>query len=484
MINYKIISKILGILLFFECFMLLVCSLFPVFFGESDLVPFLLSAGITFVVALGLFLYGRNANKKVNRKDGYIIVTLSWTLFTLLGMLPFLIGRYTDSVANAFLETMSGFTTTGATIFDNIESLPHGILFWRSLTQWFGGLGIVFFTIAVLPVFGTGGMKLFAAETTGPTHSKIHPRLDVTAKWIWTVYLTITVLHCLLLLAGDLPWFDSLCTSLSTAATGGYSVKQSSLAAYNSPYVEYVTTLFMLISGVNLTLFYMAVMKRKPIRLFKDTEFRWYLGIYSLFTLFITVALLLSTSMGLEQCFRLASFQVASIQTTTGFGTADYMMWPSCTWLVLSMAMIVGACAGSTSGAMKVIRITMLFKIVKNQFMHMLHPNAVLPLRINGVVISNEIKNTLLAFFFTYVGLIMLGWLFMLSVGVGFMESFSITVSSLGNVGPGLGNVGPAYTWSHLPDAAKWGCAILMLVGRLELFSVLLLFSPGFWKTR
>ncbi len=484
MINYKIISKILGILLFFECFMLLACSLFPVFFGESDLIPFLLSAGITFVVALGLFLYGRNANKKVNRKDGYIIVTLSWTLFTLLGMLPFLIGRYTDSVANAFLETMSGFTTTGATILDNIESLPHGILFWRSLTQWFGGLGIVFFTIAVLPIFGTGGMKLFAAETTGPTHSKIHPRLDVTAKWIWTVYLTITVLHCLLLLAGDLPWFDSLCTALSTAATGGYSVKQSSLAAYNSPYIEYVTTLFMLISGVNLTLFYMAVMKRKPIRLFKDTEFRWYLGSYFLFTLFITAALLLSTPMGLEQCFRLASFQVASLQTTTGFGTADYMLWPSCTWLVLIMAMIVGACAGSTSGAMKVIRITMLFKIVKNQFMHMLHPNAVLPLRINGMVISNEIKNTLLAFFFTYTGLIMLGWLFMLSVGVGFMEGFSITVSSLGNVGPGLGNVGPAYTWSHLPEAAKWGCSILMLVGRLELFSVLLLFSPGFWKIR
>lgn len=482
MINQKIIAKILGILLFLEALFLLGCSLFPIFYGESDLIPFLASAGITCAAGLILFFYGRNANKKVNRKDGYIIVTLSWIMFTTFGMLPFLIGNYVENVTNAFFETMSGFTTTGATILDNIESLPHGILFWRSLTQWFGGLGIVFFTIAVLPIFGSGGIKMFAAETTGPTHSKLHPRLDVTAKWIWSIYLTITLVETALLLAGDMPWFDSICTAMSTAATGGYSVKQSSLAAYNSPYIEYVVTIFMLISGVNFTLLYLAILKRQPIKLLKDTEFKWYLGSYSLFTLFITIALLTTTSMGLEKCFRLAAFQVASLQTTTGFGTADYMLWPSCTWLVLIIAMMVGACAGSTTGAMKSIRLAMLFKIVRNQFMHMLHPNAVLPLRINGVVISNEIKTTLLAFFFTYIGIILLGWLFMLTLGVGFMESFSITVSSLGNCGPGLGYCGPAYSWNNLPDAAKWGCSIMMLIGRLELFSVLLLLSPGFWK--
>lgn len=482
MINYKIVAKILGILLFLEALILLGCSLFPICYGENDLIPFLASAGITLFIGLLFFLVGHNADKKVNRKDGYIIVTFAWTLFTALGMLPFLIGHYTDSVANAFFETMSGFTTTGATILDNIESLPHGILFWRSLTQWFGGLGIVFFTIAVLPIFGSGGLKLFAAETTGPTHSKLHPRLDVTAKWIWTVYLTSTLAHTALLIAGDMPWFDSICTAMSTAATGGYSVKQSSIAAYNSPYIEYITTLFMLISGVNFTLLYMAILKRKPVKLLKDTEFRWYMGSYSIFTIFITIALLVSTSMGLEQSFRLASFQVATAQTTTGFGTADYMQWPACTWLVLYIAMLVGACAGSTSGAMKSIRLAMLVKIVKNQFRHMLHPNAVLPLRINGVVISNEIKTTLLAFFFTYMGIILLGWLYMLTIGVEFMEGFGITVSSLSNVGPGLGNCGPAYSWNGLPEAAKWGCSALMLIGRLELFSVLLLFSPSFWK--
>ena len=482
MSQYRIVRQSLDILLCLDAILLLGCSLFPLCLGESDLVAFLVSGGLTLVVGLVLFLLGRGADKKVNRKDGYIIVTFSWVLFATFGMLPFLVGRYTDSVANAFLETMSGFTTTGATIFDDIESLPHGILFWRSLTQWFGGLGIVFFTIAVLPIFGSGGMKLFAAETTGPTHSKLHPRLDVTGKWIWTIYLIITITHAALLVLGDMPLFDSVCTAMSTAATGGLSVKQSSIEAYHSPYIEYITTLFMLISGLNFTLLYVAILKRKPVRLLKDTEFRWYVGSYSAFTLFVTVALLVATPMGLEQSFRLAAFQVASLQTTTGFVTTDYMMWPSCTWLVLCIAMIVGACAGSTSGAIKSIRLAMLCKIVRNQFRHMLHPNAVLPLRINGVVIPEEIKATLLAFFFTYMGILLLGWLYMLSVGVGFMEGFGITVSSLGNVGPGLGSVGPAYSWNSLPDAAKWGCSVLMLIGRLELFSVLLLFSPSFWR--
>lgn len=482
MINLKIVLKILGILLSIEAAFLLGCAAFPLYYGENDLVPFVVSAGITAFIGLILFFAGKNASNKISRKDGYIIVTLSWLSFTTLGMLPYVIGNYTQSIANAFFETMSGFTTTGATILDNIESLPHGILFWRSLTQWLGGLGIVFFTIAVLPIFGSGGIKMFAAETTGPTHSKLHPRLDVTAKWIWTIYLTITILETILLLAGDMPWFDSICTSLSTAATGGYSVRQDSIAAYNSPYIEYIVTIFMFLSGINFTLLYVAILKRQPVKLLKDLEFRWYIGSVGLFIAFITIALMLSTSMDLEKCFRWAAFQLVSLQTTTGFGTADYMLWPSCTWLVLCFAMIIGACAGSTTGAIKCIRIAMLFKIVKNQFKHMLHPNAVLPLRVNGIVIQAEVKNSLLAFFFVYIIIFLFGWLYMLIVGVNFMEALSVTLSSLGNVGPGLGTYGPAYTWNALPDAAKWGCSALMLIGRLEIFSVLLILSPDFWK--
>ncbi len=482
MINLKIVLKISGILLSIEALFLLGCSIFPFYYKENDLIPFVISAGITALTGLTLFIAGKNASNKISRKDGYIIVTLSWLSFTALGMLPYVIGDYTPNIAHAFFETMSGFTTTGATIFDNIESLPHGILFWRSLTQWLGGLGIVFFTIAVLPVFGSGGIKMFAAETTGPTRSKLHPRLDVTAKWIWTIYLTITILETLLLMAGDMPWFDSICTSLSTAATGGYSVRQNSIAAYSSPYIEYVIAIFMFLSGINFTLLYVAVLKKQPVKLLKDLEFRWYLGSAGSFIAFITIVLMLSTSMSFEQCFRTASFQVISIQTTTGFGTTDYMLWPSCTWLILCFAMIIGACAGSTTGAVKCIRIAMFFKIVKNQFKHMLHPNAVLPLRVNGIVIQTEVKNSLLAFFFVYIIIFLLGWLYIILTGVDFTEAFSISLSSLGNVGPGLGKYGPAYTWSTLPDAAKWGCTALMLIGRLEIFSVLLILSPGFWK--
>lgn len=484
MINHKIVLKILGILLFIEAFFLAACSIFSICYHEDDLLPFLASAGFTVIAASLLVFFGRNAPTKVNRKDGYLIVTTSWLGFTLFGMLPFYIGGYTDSITNAFFETMSGFTTTGATIFDNIESLPHGILFWRSLTQWFGGLGIVFFTIAVLPIFGSGGLKLFAAETTGPTHNKIHPRIEVTAQWIWSIYLIITVIESILLIAGDMPVFDSICTSLSTAATGGYSVKQNSIAAYNSPYIEYVVLVFMLLSGINFTLLYFSVLKGRVLKLFHDVEFRWYMGTFTGFTAFIMIALLMSSDLTVEECFRYAAFQVATVQTTSGFATADYMLWPSCTWIVLCIAMMVGACAGSTTGAMKCIRVAMLAKIVKNHFKRMIHPNAVLPLRINGVVIPQEVKNTLLAFFCVYIAILFIGWIYMLCWGVGFMESFGITVSSLSNVGPGLGSVGPAYSWNQLPDAAKWGCSALMLVGRLELFSVLLIFSPGFWRKR
>ncbi len=482
MINYRIIAKILGILLYIEAILLLGCTLFSIGYRENDLVPFLISAGITVVAATLLYISGRKAPKKVNRKDGYLIVTASWLTFTLFGMLPYLLGGYVDGVTNAFFETMSGFTTTGSSIMDNIESQPHGILFWRSLTQWLGGLGIVFFTIAILPVFGSGGLKLFAAETTGPTHSKTHPRIEMTAKWIWSIYLTLTIVLTVLLIAGDMPIFDSVCTALCTTATGGMSVRQSSIATYASPYIEYIISLFMIISGINFALLYVSIIKGRIRRLFKDLEFKWYIGSMIIFILFVTVALLASSDQAPEECFRLALFQVSSLQTTTGFVTADYMFWPSCTWLVLCITMIFGGCAGSTSGAMKCIRFALLYQVIRNHLRRMTHPNAVLPVRFNETIISSDVKNSLLAFVCVYAGLILVGWVYMLCIGIDFMESFGIVVSSLGNVGPGLGSTSPAYSWNHLPDAAKWGCSALMLIGRLELFSVLLLFSSGFWK--
>lgn len=472
----------MGFLFFIETGFLILCSLLAVYYQESDVSAFLTSAAITAGAGIISSLFGKNAEKKISRRDGYVVVTFAWVFFSLFGMLPFYISGYIPRITDAFFETMSGFTTTGASILDNIESLPHGLLFWRSMTQWIGGLGIVFFTIAVLPVFGVGGVQLFAAEATGPTHDKVHPRIGVTAKWIWTIYLGLTITEIFLLLFGGMNLFDSVCHSLTTTATGGYSTKQNSIAAFNSPYIEYVITLFMFLAGINFTLLYLLFLKGNFKRLFNDTEFHWYVGTVAFFTIFTTTTLIWTSPMGLEESFRKAIFQVVSLQTTTGFISADYMTWVPVLWTLLCIVMLFGACAGSTTGGMKCIRIAIMNRVAKNEFKHIIHPNAILPVRINRQIISPATKSTVLAFTFLYIAIILIGWIVLMLFGVGFEEAFSVVISSLGNVGPGIGKCGPAYSWSGLSDAAKWTSAILMLVGRLELFTVLLLFTPGFWK--
>lgn len=462
--------------------MLLFCSAFGFYYHEDDNVAFTIAGGISILVG-GLFsCLGRKAEKRFSRRDGYIIVSTSWIVFSLVGMLPYIISGYIPSVTDAFFETMSGFTTTGASILNNIESLPHGLLFWRSMTQWIGGLGIIFFTIAVLPIFGANGVQLFAAEATGPKHDKVHPRIEVTAKWIWSIYLGLTVVQVFLLSQGGMGWFDSVCHSLTTTATGGYSTRQASIAAYNSPYIEYVTILFMFLSGINFTLLFFLLFKGRVHKLLKDTEFRWYTGIVLSFTLVIAAVLAVQRGGDLEGSFREALFQVVSVQTTTGFMSADYTLWPPVLWFLISLLMYAGACAGSTSGAFKCIRIAMLFKLVRNEFLRIVHPNAIIPLRISGQVIHSKAKITLLAFFALYVGVVIGGWGIMVALGLDMTDAYGVVVTSVSNVGPALGSYGPAYSWAHMPDAAKWFSSFLMLIGRLELFSVLLLFTPGFWK--
>lgn len=484
MINAKIIYRILGTLLYIEAALLLACTLFPVCYGEDDLTGFLCSVAVTAAAGSLLVFLGRGAGRQISRKDGYVIVSVSWVVFSLFGMLPFYLSGYIPDVTNAFFETMSGFTTTGSSILDDIEALPHGLLFWRSMTQWIGGLGIVFFTIAVLPIFGSGGIQMFAAEATGPTYNKLHPRIGVTAQWIWSLYLGLTVTECALLCLGGMDLFDSVCHALTTTATGGYSTKQASIAAFHSPYIEYVIILFMFLSGINFTLLFFFLLKGKPGKLFRDMEFRWYVGTVVSFTAFIVLVLTFNGAPDIEKSFREALFQVVSIQTTTGYASADYMLWPPVAWLLISIIMLFGACAGSTSGAVKCVRIAILAQIVKNQFKRILHPNAVLPIRINRNVMPVGTQSTLLAFIIVYIAAVFIGWLLVMLTGVEFMEAYGVVVSSISNVGPGLGAYGPAYSWNALPDAAKWICAALMLIGRLELFSVLLLFTSAFWKKR
>lgn len=481
MINTKMIYRILGFLLLIETAMLMCCAGVSLFYKEGDLNSFLLSSAITVCVGVIMLAIGKGAEKSLNRRDGYVVVSAAWVAFSLFGMLPYYIGGYIPSVTDAFFETMSGFSSTGATILNNIESMPHGILFWRAMTQWIGGLGIVFFTIAVLPIFGMGGIQVFAAEASGPTHDKVHPRIGVTAKWIWGIYAGMTGTLIVLLVFGGMGIFDSICHAFTTTSTGGFSNKQASIEHYHSPYIDYVISVFMFLSGVNFTLL-LLMFNGKIKKFIHDAELKFYFICVALFTLFITGWLYRTGGMGIEEAFRKSLFQVISLQTSTGFATTDYMLWPSVLWGCLIIVMIIGACAGSTTGGLKCIRMVILFKVARNEFKHILHPNAILPVRVNKQVISPSIQSTVLAFTFLYAVIAIISTLVMMGFGVGFLESIGTVISSMGNMGPGLGECGPAYSWSALPDAAKWLLSFLMLLGRLELFTVLLLFSSDFWK--
>lgn len=481
MINFKTIIRIIGILLLLETVMFLCCSGVSYYYGEGDLPAFWKAGAITAGIGLFLAAFGRGGDRQLTRRDGYVLVSFAWVAFSLFGMLPFYIGGYIPNVTDAFFETMSGFSSTGATILNNIESLPHGILFWRSMTQWIGGLGIIMFTIAILPIFGVSGLQVFAAEASGPTHDKVHPRIGITAKWIWSIYAGITLILVALLMFGGMNWFDSVCHAFATTGTGGFSTKQASVAYYNSPYIEYVISIFMFISGINFTLLLLFV-NRKFRKFIGNAELKFYFTSVVFFTAIIAIVLYYTSPMGAEESFRKSLFQVISLHTSTGFATDDYMKWTPVLWGLLTIIMLMGACAGSTTGGLKCIRLVILTKVSRNEFKHILHPNAVLPVRVNKQVISPSIVSTVLAFCFLYMIIITISVLLMLAMGVGFEESIGCVFSSIGNMGPGLGETGPAYSWSALPIAAKWLMAFLMLLGRLELFTVLLLFTPDFWK--
>ena len=481
MINFKTIIRIIGILLLLETVMFLVCSSVSFYYRESDMLDFWKAGGITAGIGLLLAALGKGGERQLTRRDGYVLVSFAWVAFSLFGMLPFYIGGYIPDIADAFFETMSGFSSTGATILDDIESLPHGILFWRSMTQWIGGLGIIMFTIAVLPIFGVSGLQVFAAEASGPTHDKVHPRIGITAKWIWSIYTGITTLLVCLLMLGGMDWFDSICHAFATTGTGGFSTKQASVAYYNSPYIEYVISIFMFISGINFTLVLLFV-NRKFKKFISNAELKFYFSSVVFFTAVIAIAPYYTSPMGMEESFRKSLFQVISLHTSTGFATDDYMQWSPVLWGLLTIIMLMGACAGSTTGGLKCIRMVILTKVSRNEFKHILHPNAILPVRINKQVISSSIVSTVLAFCFIYITIIVISTLLMMTMGVGAEESIGCVISSIGNMGPGLGETGPAYSWNALPDAAKWLLSLLMLLGRLELFTVLLLFTPDFWK--
>ena len=483
MINTKIIYKILGTLLFIEVSLMLWCLIVAFFYHEDDVPAFIISIIVTALGGIVLKYLGHNADNNLSRRDAYFVVSLAWVVFSLFGTMPYIIGGYISNFTDAFFETMSGFSTTGATILSDVEVLPHGILFWRSLTQWIGGLGIVFFTIALLPSMVGGSTKIFAAEATGPIRTKLHPRLSMSAKWLWAVYITITLacMGCYLLCGMD--WYEAINFAMTSAATGGFAIYNDSIQHFHSPMIEYVSTFFCFISGVSFTLLYFSAAKLKFRELFRNTEFRFYFLSVAVCSLCIMYTLMMQCGYEMERAFRSALFQVVSFITTTGYFNDDAGAWPHLTWVVLALCMFSGACSGSTSGGLKSIRLVMLLKIVSNEFRQILHPTAVLPLKINAINVPQQKRVTLLAFLVCYLMLVAVMTFVMVMFGIEGADAISITFSSIGNVGPALGSsIGPIMSWDGLPDAAKWLSAIMMLIGRLEIFSVLIIFTPAFWK--
>ena len=436
MVNFRIISKIIGSLLFLESFFMAICLAMAFSFHEDDVMAFMTSTLMTFGSGCIFMFFGHEAENSLSRRDAYVVVTLTWVVFSFFGMFPFLIHGSVPSVTDAYFETMSGFTTTGATVIDDVESLPHGLLFWRSLMQWIGGLGIVFFTIAILPSLVGGSVRVFAAEATGPMRSKMHPRLSTSAKWIWSIYLLLTIACGLSFWLAGMEWFDATNYSMSTTATGGFSTHNGTIFLA-SPLIEYLAILFQFLAGINFTLLYVSS----------------------------------------------ALFQVVSFITTTGLSNMDAGTWPHITWAILGVLMFMGACAGSTTGGFKSIRVMMLFKVLRNEFRHIIHPNAVLPVKMNGQSIPQSRLTTLLAFFTIYVIALALTTIIMMESGVDITNAATISISLISNVGAGLDtNIGPQMSWADLSIGVKWLCSFLMLVGRLEIIAVLVLFTRAFWK--
>lgn len=478
----QIIKLISLLLLVIAGFMLMPASI-AFFYNEIDaLQGFLVAVIVMFSISvLMLYLLRHKKVATLTTRDGFIFVSLTWVIASLFGSLPFYISEAIPSFTDAFFETISGFSTTGASILTNIEALPRSLAFWRSMTHWLGGMGIVVMTVAIFPILGIGGLQLIKAEAPGPTVDRITPRIAETAKLLWMIYIGFTVVETLLLMLGGLNLFDALTHTFGTLATGGFSVKNLSIGHYNSAYIDGVVTLFMIIAGINFTLHYRLLTgNSKPLLV--NTEFKTYVSIFIIATTIIAFSLYKEVYTSLGTCFRYASFQAAAILTTTGYTTADFEQWPFLAQSVLFMLMFVGGCSGSTGGGMKVLRIVTLFKTAFNEMKQLIHPRGIFSLRISGRVIKKDLAYAIAGFFFLYIAML-LAITFVVSIAGGdILTSIATALATVGNIGPGFGKIGPAENYAFYPDFVKWILSFAMLAGRLELYTVIVLFTPAFWR--
>ncbi len=480
--NTPVIFNVLGILLMLNGAFMLSCLPFSLYYRSGDHWPILLSALITLVFGSALWLFNRKIeNKELRKRDGYLVVAFGWITMSLFGTLPYMFSGVFTSFADAIFETMSGFSTTGATVLTNIEATPEGILFWRSLTQWIGGMGIIVLTIAILPLLGIGGMQLFVAEAPGISPDKLQPRIKETAKRLWLIYVALTGTVFILLWIEGMSFFDAICHSLTTMASGGFSPKNASIAAFDSPLIHYTIIVFMFLAGTNFTMIYFALHYDFK-KVLKNEEFKAYSFVVAVATLIVCLSIFFNGHGTLEKSFRDALFQVVSVITTTGYITYDYTAWSPFITILFLIMMFLGASAGSTSGGVKIVRHLILIKNSVLELKRLLHPAAILPVRFNDAAVNRDITFNILAFIMIYISIFALGSAIMGFIGTDFQTAIGSTAACLGNVGPAIGSVGPVYNFAHIPTVGKWFLAFLMLLGRLELFTVLILFTPYFWR--
>ena len=484
----------LGLLLLFNATAMLICTLLSASLDDGATSGLFISTLITAGIALLLLIITRKRRREIRMRDGYLTVVLGWLCMVLFGTFPYLLTESLASYPDAFFETMSGFTATGATIIQDIEALPKSIILWRSLTHWLGGMGIIVLAVAILPLLGIGGVQLFSAEATGIGGDKLHPRISHTAKRLWYISVGFTALETLMLSLAGMSVFDAINHSMSTMASGGFSTKNDSLAYWNNnPMIQYIVTLFMFLAGTNFVLIYFGL-KGKLERIWQDNEFRWYFGIIVFFTMITFVGIytninLPSTAVDhpqilgpFESSFRHALFQVVAILTTTGFVTADFAGWTPFLTMLFFGLFFMGGSSGSTAGGIKVIRHLVMIKNAFLEFRRALHPNAIVSLHLNHVSVQQTLVYRILGFFILYMLLFMVGAFVLSLFGLDFLSSIGASAASLGNVGPSLGDFGPVSTYASMPIGGKIWCSFLMLVGRLELFTALILFTPYFWR--
>jgi trk system potassium uptake protein TrkH len=496
-LNYKIIFYFFGLLLLFNGGFMLLATFLSFFYNDGATLHLFLAGISVLVFGAIAMVCTKNHTKEMNKREGYLVVAFGWIVMTLSGTLPYIFTGAIPEFTNAIFETISGYTTTGSTILNDVESLPEGLLFWRSLTHWIGGMGIIVLAIAILPLLGIGGMQLFAAEAPGPSADKLHPRITDTAKRLWLIYFGYTAAETLFLSVAGMSFFDALNHSMSTLSTGGFSTKNASVAHWNdTPLIQYIIIVFMVLAGTNFILSYFAF-KGNVIKVVKDEEFKLYFKFILIFTLVIGGviwynAFLTGTSAfnhplvwGIgEGSFRHALFQVVAIITTTGFVSADFTIWSPLLLVFFFGLMFLGGSAGSTSGGVKIVRHLVLIKNGFLEFKRTLHPSAILPVRYNNKSVSGDIVFNVLGFFILYMLSFIVGSLGFALLGLDFESAIGVAASSLGNVGPALGEFGPSHNFFEMPTAGKWWAAFLMLIGRLELFTVLILFTPFFWRNR